>query len=463
MRTVVFYSYKGGVGRSLLLANAARFLALAGKRVVALDLDLEAPGLHYKLGSLEVLACARDGGLHGAVDELLAVLADAGGRPIADFAVAIDLPSDCRGSLHLIPAGSAPSTQYWTALAKLAGVTRIESAIGGIADAVLDLQARIADELAPDFLLVDARTGITEMGGLATTVVADRVVCLTSASPESIEGTLVVARALRTAPRLPGQAAIEIEFLLTRVDVPGPPGAALVPAETETELLHSRIDREDDRGQSEPKLTFSAILPHDRTIANEERVLGGERTHDRRATLFEATLAWIEKSFPSLAADAEMARKRMAAVDRAWHELTDRRKSINRGSESYQHWSTHRLRGGVRFRARSDAGPERFADIVAYDRPASEPDARPVLVIEYVANEDRDRVAQWWLQAGDFAIVCLLGERSAAEARLFARSFDYKGVRHSERLDLPMPYEFEALHEAMSRGLLNLGGGSADQ
>jgi Mrp family chromosome partitioning ATPase len=50
VETVAFYSYKGGVGRSLLLAYAARYLAaILGKRVVALDFDFEAPGLHYKL------------------------------------------------------------------------------------------------------------------------------------------------------------------------------------------------------------------------------------------------------------------------------------------------------------------------------------------------------------------------------------------------------------------------------
>ena len=50
METVAFYSYKGGVGRSMLLANAARFLAALGKGVVALgkgvvalDFDFEAP------------------------------------------------------------------------------------------------------------------------------------------------------------------------------------------------------------------------------------------------------------------------------------------------------------------------------------------------------------------------------------------------------------------------------------
>lgn len=41
-----FYSYKGGTGRSLILANVAWILASSGKRVLTVDWDLEAPGLH---------------------------------------------------------------------------------------------------------------------------------------------------------------------------------------------------------------------------------------------------------------------------------------------------------------------------------------------------------------------------------------------------------------------------------
>ena len=43
---VTFYSYKGGTGRSMALANVAWILASNGKRVLAIDWDLEAPGLH---------------------------------------------------------------------------------------------------------------------------------------------------------------------------------------------------------------------------------------------------------------------------------------------------------------------------------------------------------------------------------------------------------------------------------
>jgi Mrp family chromosome partitioning ATPase len=45
-RVVTFYSYKGGTGRSMALANVAWILASAGNRVLAIDWDLEAPGLH---------------------------------------------------------------------------------------------------------------------------------------------------------------------------------------------------------------------------------------------------------------------------------------------------------------------------------------------------------------------------------------------------------------------------------
>src|SRR5262244_1522720 len=43
---VTFYSYKGGSGRSMALANVAWILASEGAKVLVIDWDLEAPGLH---------------------------------------------------------------------------------------------------------------------------------------------------------------------------------------------------------------------------------------------------------------------------------------------------------------------------------------------------------------------------------------------------------------------------------
>src|SRR6187549_974776 len=45
-RIITFYSYKGGTGRSMAVANVAWMLALNGNRVLVIDWDLEAPGIH---------------------------------------------------------------------------------------------------------------------------------------------------------------------------------------------------------------------------------------------------------------------------------------------------------------------------------------------------------------------------------------------------------------------------------
>jgi CobQ/CobB/MinD/ParA nucleotide binding domain len=45
-RVVTFYSYKGGTGRTMALANVAWILAANGCRVLVADWDLESPGLH---------------------------------------------------------------------------------------------------------------------------------------------------------------------------------------------------------------------------------------------------------------------------------------------------------------------------------------------------------------------------------------------------------------------------------
>src|ERR1700735_843994 len=45
-QVITFYSYKGGTGRTMALANVAWILACNGERVLVIDWDLEAPGLH---------------------------------------------------------------------------------------------------------------------------------------------------------------------------------------------------------------------------------------------------------------------------------------------------------------------------------------------------------------------------------------------------------------------------------
>lgn len=459
METVAFYSYKGGVGRTLLVANTAQFLAMTGRRVVALDLDLEAPGLHQKLGSRDVVALAESGSLRGVVDELLSALeteqpshslvdtfadvlepseiellkAHETEQPswsLRETAIEVDLPSGTSGSLLLIPAGSAPSHAYWAALERLQNALRSNRRNGGLAEAVLELQARIAEEFAPEFLLIDSRTGITELGGLATSILSDRVVCMTTTAPDSIEGTQVVAEALRTAPRLSSQQPLRIDFLITRV-TSGATGSASV----------SRLMKE--LGDS------VAVLPHDTEIAKEEQVYSGWRPGKSavsddiaytRDGLFSATLRWIADSFPVHKQDAERARRRMEVVHDAWQDLTRSERSRGRSHEA---WPVEQLRGRVRFESGKES---RQADIVVYDAPPEAAAAKALMIIEYVDSEDRDAVARWWLEATRVQVVTVLSEK--ADRRLYSSrgAWDSR-ARHSDRWDLPLPHDFKALSD----------------
>src|SRR5262245_4584928 len=70
-KVVTFYSYKGGVGRTMALVNTAHVLARTGWRVLMVDFDLEAPGMtHFFAGHVreQVTPASKD-----ALDLLLEV------------------------------------------------------------------------------------------------------------------------------------------------------------------------------------------------------------------------------------------------------------------------------------------------------------------------------------------------------------------------------------------------------
>src|SRR5262249_13559247 len=45
-KIITFYSYAGGVGRTMTVANTAWILACSGYQVLAIDWDITSPGLH---------------------------------------------------------------------------------------------------------------------------------------------------------------------------------------------------------------------------------------------------------------------------------------------------------------------------------------------------------------------------------------------------------------------------------
>src|SRR5258707_1146755 len=122
-RIVTFYSYKGGTGRSLALANVAWILANNGLRVLVIDWDLEAPGLHRYFAPFLIDKELRD--TRGVTDFVWDFATEAMTpapeseddprwfEPLADFrryAVALRYEFPKSGVLDFVPAGRQDST-----------------------------------------------------------------------------------------------------------------------------------------------------------------------------------------------------------------------------------------------------------------------------------------------------------------------------------------------------------------
>ena len=229
METITFYSYKGGAGRTLALANIARYLARLGKSVFTIDFDLEAPGLHYKLNLNE-----RGEPIpiqSGLVDYILTFVTC--GKPpqrLTDYVATVPGSAVSGATIWLLPAGDVPSADYWRKLSQINWHELFYTTGAKGVSLFLDLKERIAAEYSPDFLLIDSRTGITEVGGVATTVLPDKVVCLVLNNRENLDGARAVLRSIKRTVPIDNRPPIQIVVALTRI----PQGLA-----SEEELLEA--------------------------------------------------------------------------------------------------------------------------------------------------------------------------------------------------------------------------------
>jgi len=215
METITFYSYKGGVGRTLALANIAIYLSRFGNNVCVMDFDLEAPGLHYKFPEF-----IKSGDINrGLVDYIYEFVHNkAIPKSLNEFALELDVPlATSGGGIRLIPAGDIRSPKYWQKLASIDWNNLFYEESSDGVPFFLELKERIREEFNPDYLLIDSRTGVTEMGGLCTALLPDKVVFLIVNNRENIDGARRILRAIQVAERFPGQKPIEVEFALTRI------------------------------------------------------------------------------------------------------------------------------------------------------------------------------------------------------------------------------------------------------
>ena len=217
MRTITFYSYKGGVGRTLAAANFARYLAKLGHTAVMLDFDLDAPGLDSKMPGFQLQP-----GQMGLLDYILEYQRT-GSDPGSVKQICLPVPVDSRrskSSLWLIPGGNYLDPEYSRKLTELDWNIIFSEKREGVVF-FQQLIARIEEELQADFAIVDSRTGISEIGGLCTQQLANEVVMLSSLSAESIKVSRHISEIIRQSEiaRTLGKS-VDVKIVVSRVPKP---------------------------------------------------------------------------------------------------------------------------------------------------------------------------------------------------------------------------------------------------
>jgi cellulose biosynthesis protein BcsQ len=230
---VTFYSYKGGTGRSMALANVAWLLASEGYRVLMADWDLEAPGLHRYFhpflrdkalgnseGIIELLTKFESAAILpntsiAPTPEYVPVKASSPNSngeerwqklsvstgpdwylPLADissYCIPIAWPFPDGGRLDLLPSGKQDFS--YSARVNAFNWTNFYDRLGGgvFLEAVKDNMRK-----GYDYVLIDSRTGLSDTSGVCTVQMPDTVVVCFTYNIQSIEGAVAVAASIRS-------------------------------------------------------------------------------------------------------------------------------------------------------------------------------------------------------------------------------------------------------------------------
>lgn len=202
-RVITFYSYKGGTGRSMALANMAWILAANGKRVLVIDWDLEAPGLHryFKPFLIDHELSASDG-LMDLIDqyasEAIRPLEEGESLPpdwwlplsdIGEYVLSINFAHfPTGGGIDLLPAGRQ-SESYAVKVSAFNWQNFYDRLGGG---GFLDAVRRHAQSVY-DYVLIDSRTGVSDTAGICTAQLPDTLVVCFTYNNQSIKGAAAVA------------------------------------------------------------------------------------------------------------------------------------------------------------------------------------------------------------------------------------------------------------------------------
>ncbi|MFF7171786.1 FxSxx-COOH system tetratricopeptide repeat protein [Streptomyces pseudovenezuelae] len=222
-KIVTFYSYKGGTGRTMALVNVGWILASRGLRVLLVDWDLEAPGMHRYLRPLLVVDSelrSTDGLINmvqayvgrvmgsGRPDRATAepgaepaVMGEEELRACADpgpYTTGLRLSLPPGGRLDFLPAGRQ-SAAYSAAVTSFNWHSFYERLGGGAF--LQTLRRRMAEEY--DYVLIDSRTGVSDISGICTILLPDIVVDGFVLNHQSIEGGIAAAGSVAASASRP--------------------------------------------------------------------------------------------------------------------------------------------------------------------------------------------------------------------------------------------------------------------
>ncbi len=205
-KIITFYSYKGGTGRSMAMSNIAWLLATAGKKVLAVDWDLEAPGLHYYFrpflqpdpefrespGLIDFLfnyVIATTAPNETESDELWHKAFISTKNVVRPLKWSFPRYDDQEpGSLALLGAGRQ-NPEYANRVNGFEWTTFYEKMGGGVF--LNDVAEEWRSEY--DFILIDSRTGVSDTAGICTVQLPDELVVFFTMNNQSIEGAAGVA------------------------------------------------------------------------------------------------------------------------------------------------------------------------------------------------------------------------------------------------------------------------------
>jgi MinD-like ATPase involved in chromosome partitioning or flagellar assembly len=208
MYIVTFYSFKGGTGRSMALANVAVELAMRGRRVLAVDFDLEAPGL-------DTFPFRKpDAQQKGVVDFIETYLGSGVVPDVLDYVYQTCPEGHDTASLWIMPAGRQDN-QYDGRFKAIDWNDLYQNEDGFLL--FEDLKAQWQDTLHPDYVLIDSRTGHTDAGGICTRQLPDAVVIFFFPNEQNRRGLKPIVDTIRSEQKGPLNKSIYLHFVMANV------------------------------------------------------------------------------------------------------------------------------------------------------------------------------------------------------------------------------------------------------